>query len=1129
MTEERNLRKEIVELLVGLPAVSEPNGRRAILLKSGLDEVLREIDCTGTPSDFATRLVAQLYRFGSLQCGQHALDALLEGLKEYFGLDKQTEIETLRERLRVHLAELEALGLKSQIGMNGDFVSAEEIQNVVCRLLEAIENEFKYVPIFHPPHKIVLQDQYIPIEVTLERRYRHEVETTLSYAEGEAEFAHAYAMKGFDEMQEEMRRLQVSWKEAKQKHKRLIILADPGMGKTALLKLEAVKTAQKSLPDGEKRNESVTLSEVEVPLFFRLSEFVDTAEEIAEAIPHLLQRNYPDTVPTILPLLSEKLKNGKCLLLLDALDEVPQKQRNPLAEKLNRFARNYPCPIIVTSRIVGYDGGILHDAKEVEIVPFSRKQIDQYIEIWFKNLEATSPLLEGEEPGVRSAKGLIHELQQRPQIRGLAQNPLLLSLLCSLYQKDKLTLPARRVQIYEHAIEYMLEKWTRNRNPQKKGRIRAKRHLLEDLAYQLSCEYKEVFTADDLYDKVEAYLRSDSVSSVFKESNSETLIAELTEEDGIIQQLDREGDDYIFLHRTFQEYLTASYLKRQPNGIELAEAHFWDFDWHETLILFAGLTDDPRLFLNTLIAERDDIFHTLLLLAGKCLAECPQLDMPQFIDRLYSVWRLALYREFVEPAVVVVGQTHQRMLAYLLDALHDANEGVMRRAATALEKLGDTRAVEGLLIALHNVNEGFRWRVCEALGEIGDARAVEGLLTALHDTNKTVRYWAAEALGKIGNVRAVDGLLAALHDADRDVKSVATALKKLGDTRAVERLLTALHDTNKTVRYRAAEALGELGGARAVDGLLAALHDADRDVRHRAVLALGKIGDARAMDEILPMLHDTDVIDRMYAAAALGELGDTRAVDGLLTALHDTDVVGRKYAASALGKLGDTRAVEGLLAALHDADGSVRLNAVLALERLGDARAVEGLLAALHNRGLGHAAWALGEIGDIRAVEGLLAALHDTNKTVRYGAASALGELGDTRAVDGLLAAIHDADGSVRRAAAAKALGKIGTLEVLEKLLNRLDIDIHDEAIFPAVRRLAIKFSRLQPPPACLPVYPQPLFLRLLKKGLWRMRILWSEVLPEVLPLLVELLLILSYELLQKVQEIVDKLRQKRQ
>ena len=172
MPEGRELRKEIVELLVGLPALQEPSGRRAVLLNSGLDEVLRHVDCTGTPYEFVIRTVTLLYQHGNLSNGRSALDALLQGVENLVGVEKQAIIATLRKRLRIHLAELEAWGIKGQIGADGDFVSAEAIQKSLFQFLQAIENEFKYVPIFHPPHKIVLQDQYIPIEVTLERRYR---------------------------------------------------------------------------------------------------------------------------------------------------------------------------------------------------------------------------------------------------------------------------------------------------------------------------------------------------------------------------------------------------------------------------------------------------------------------------------------------------------------------------------------------------------------------------------------------------------------------------------------------------------------------------------------------------------------------------------------------------------------------------------------------------------------------------------------------------------------------------------------------------------------------------------------------------------------------------------------------
>jgi RNase H-fold protein (predicted Holliday junction resolvase) len=94
-------------------------------------------------------------------------------------------------------------------------------KNAVCRFLEEIEGRFKYLKLSHiRQQEIALKDQYIPIQVTLERRYTHEIETTLAYQEGEAELKRIYALKGFDEerQKEEIKKVQVDWLEAKKEH-----------------------------------------------------------------------------------------------------------------------------------------------------------------------------------------------------------------------------------------------------------------------------------------------------------------------------------------------------------------------------------------------------------------------------------------------------------------------------------------------------------------------------------------------------------------------------------------------------------------------------------------------------------------------------------------------------------------------------------------------------------------------------------------------------------------------------------------------------------------------------------------------------------------------------------------------
>jgi len=319
-------------------------------------------------------------------------------------------------------------------------LSPEELRAATLAFLQDVESKFSETRLFHAKQPVVLKDQYVPIQVTLEP-HKREVETLRGYWETEEELKRAYALKGGEEKaQEELKRQQVDWQEAKQKHQRIMVLADPGMGKSTLLRMEAGITAQQERQT--LQNDQTTIVQTVLPLFLRLSELAKRPEELIEAIPLLIQRDYPNTAPQLLSFLTEKLKAGKCLLLLDALDEVPKGERNrlDLQEKLDRFLAkgNYPCSVICTSRIVGYDGNFLAEGQEVEIVPFREPQIEQYVTTWFTNAAGH---LSNESV---SAAQLMRELRNKPQVRGLVQNPLLLSLICSLYQEKGLTLPAER-------------------------------------------------------------------------------------------------------------------------------------------------------------------------------------------------------------------------------------------------------------------------------------------------------------------------------------------------------------------------------------------------------------------------------------------------------------------------------------------------------------------------------------------------------------------------------------------------------------------------------------------------------------------------------------------------------------
>jgi hypothetical protein len=128
---------------------------------------------------------------------------------------------------------------------------------------------------------------------------------------------------------------------------------------------------------------------------------------------------------------------------------------------------------------------------------------------------------------------------------------------------------------------------------------------------------------------------------------------------------------YRFLHRTIHEYLVATYLASlsSEDALPQLRPHFWyDLAWEEVILLYAGAVDDPGPLLEALLAEPDDVFHTMLLLSGWCLVEAGKgydgparhaiVTRPQHVQHSSSVdERIEASRVLVTLGVVAARET----------------------------------------------------------------------------------------------------------------------------------------------------------------------------------------------------------------------------------------------------------------------------------------------------------------------------------------------------------------------------------------------------------------------------------------------------------------------------------------
>ncbi|RLC60169.1 MAG: hypothetical protein DRI80_11300, partial [Chloroflexota bacterium] len=268
---------------------------------------------------------------------------------------------------------------------------------------------------------------------------------------------------------EAMRRLRepvtrrVELAQALREHPRLVVLGDPGSGKSTFLKYLALAFAE----GPEATRERLGLDEVRLPILIPLNEYALALREEPDLSPtDFLPRYFRRLgLPDLGPLLSRVLERGQAALLLDGLDEVASpEERRALAVMVRQLAAAYPRNrFVVTSRIAGYGAAPLGgDFATLTIAPFEQEDIRRFAHRWSLAYETAGR--EGEPPppivqrAEERAEDLIRAITGHPAIERLATNPLLLTILALIHYQGT-RLPGQRVELYRLCVEALAETW----------------------------------------------------------------------------------------------------------------------------------------------------------------------------------------------------------------------------------------------------------------------------------------------------------------------------------------------------------------------------------------------------------------------------------------------------------------------------------------------------------------------------------------------------------------------------------------------------------------------------------------------------------------------------------------------
>ncbi|MEO0405722.1 MAG: NACHT domain-containing NTPase [Cyanobacteria bacterium P01_A01_bin.135] len=376
-------------------------------------------------------------------------------------------------------------------------------------------------------------------------------------------------------------------------HDRLIILGKPGAGKTTLLKRLATLCNR-----GQLQSDAV-------PVFVTLKDFAETEDELDLLLyigQQLEQYGVEDGAIAAKTLLQE----GRALVLLDGLDEVPESDHKRVIRDIRGIYERFTgCQFVITCRIAAQEY-TFEPFVEVEVADFDNKQITEFVAKWFQIQE--NPV---------KAQTFLKRLENDRPIRLLARTPLLLTLLCLVFQ-DAADFPRNRSRLYKEMLDMLLKKWDAKRNIERDQVYKAlslqrKEDLLSHVAFEAFKRGEHSFEQGDIERQIQGYIQNlpeVSTDLDFLQLDSEVVLKSIEAQHGLL--VERRRGTYSFSHPTFHEYFTASYIASlNPDNLQQRlknmAANITEKRWREVFLLVPEMIRSADYLVRLMKQEADQL------------------------------------------------------------------------------------------------------------------------------------------------------------------------------------------------------------------------------------------------------------------------------------------------------------------------------------------------------------------------------------------------------------------------------------------------------------------------------------------------------------------------------------------
>ena len=392
---------------------------------------------------------------------------------------------------------------------------------------------------------------------------------------------------------------------------RCILIAGPGMGKSALVTALSAKLARSPI----------------VPVNISLSAFAANEQSVIEYLDGTINRDFSVRVNW-----KRLAEQGLLCVFFDGLDEVPSVKRGKVLKIVNLFTSRFPAvPWLLTVRDpAALNGPLEGDLFELQLFdnPEISKLIKRYKE-WSPGLDEWS---------------FIENLQAHPDLARLARIPLFLSIMLSDW-KPEATPPKKRSDIIERYLNLLFEPGRETEHIGFAISGTELRSVAQALAFH-SLEREEIGLTKR---------HAATVIALHADGPVDSILGQLMS-CGVLRY--GSGGRLQFPYPIVQEYLAASYLVESAR--EQISARIQDVikrPWAQVIQFALELLPDATPHIEQMLESPDDVFSTGLRLVGRCVANgaTVSLEIRDHIGTLLAeVWGKATYRvrDRVGPLIV---------------------------------------------------------------------------------------------------------------------------------------------------------------------------------------------------------------------------------------------------------------------------------------------------------------------------------------------------------------------------------------------------------------------------------------------------------------------------------------------